>query len=347
MKGGGITVGGVAFSGREAAMDLARIHLPPNTYQCIGGMVYALCLISKAVVHQEDMMKREEHGECVKRTPMQSAQVLLVHTSYPPVLDGAKSVQQDSKYNILELKTYKQWRPVDEEGTSKKLKEGVERSFELIKNAIDSTFGMKPQARAVLLDLVSEFKMMFHELFIMEVNLFYKETLNKVGGELLSNASKVQCWALVTKLLKMVFKASHGARSFATEARGPAIDPLQTNRYFLYAALEGLRVLKEFSKVKWRHHEEFGHNMLGFVFENSISKAVLDARPNPVLKLNGVDKQLKVSRATVDHMQTNLAQIHTHANMAAMKPGGKKAKWGEWRKLIDSGHLPPSSAYIN
>jgi hypothetical protein len=90
MKGGGITVGGVAFSGREAAMDLARIHLPPNTYQCIGGMVYALSLISKVVVHQEDMMKREEHGERVKRTPMQSVQVLLVHTSYPPVRTLAK-----------------------------------------------------------------------------------------------------------------------------------------------------------------------------------------------------------------------------------------------------------------
>jgi hypothetical protein len=31
MKGGSITVGGVIFSGREAAMDWAQIHLPPNT----------------------------------------------------------------------------------------------------------------------------------------------------------------------------------------------------------------------------------------------------------------------------------------------------------------------------
>ena len=49
------------------------------------------------------------------------------------------------------------------------------------------------------------------------------------------------------------------------------MDPLQTNGYFLYAALEELRVLKEFSRVKWRCHEEFGYNMLGFVFENSVS----------------------------------------------------------------------------
>jgi hypothetical protein len=152
--------------------------------------------------------------------------------------------------------------------------------------------------------------------------------LNKVGGELPRNASKVQCWALVTKLLKTVFKATHGAQSFATEAGGPAMDPLQTNGYFLYAALEELRVLKEFSKVKWRRHEEFGHNMLGFVFKTSVLKAVLDAHPNPVLKLNGVDEQLKVFWAMVDHMQTNLEQICAHANMTAMKPRGKKAKWG-------------------
>jgi hypothetical protein len=122
MKGGGITIGGVRFSGREAAMDWARIHLPPNTYQYIKGMIYALCLISEAVVHQEDMMKREEYGERVKRTFMQSAQVLSVRTLYPPILDGAKSVQRDSKVDFAKLKTYKQWKPVDREGTSKRLK---------------------------------------------------------------------------------------------------------------------------------------------------------------------------------------------------------------------------------
>ena len=121
---------------------------------------------------------------------MQSAQVLLVHTAYPPVLDGAKAVQRDSKVDFAELKTYKQWKPVDGEGTSKKLKEGVEQLFELITNAIDSTFPMKPLARMVLLDLVAEFKILFHELFVMEVNLFYEDTLNKVGGEHPTNATR-------------------------------------------------------------------------------------------------------------------------------------------------------------
>ncbi len=84
-------------------------------------------------------------------------------------------------------------------------------------------------------------------------------------------------------------------------------------------------MLKEFSRVKWRRHEEFGYNMLGFVFENSISKAVLDARPNPVLKLIGLDEQLKAIRASVDHIQTNLVQVRAYANMAAMIPLSKKA----------------------
>ena len=160
----------------------------------------------------------------------------------------------------------------------------------------------------------------------MEVKLFYKDTLNKVGGEHPIDTTRTQCWALVTKLLCMVFKATHGVRNFATEAGGGVMDPLQTNRYFLYEALEELRVLKEFSRVKWRHHEEFGYNMLGFVFKNSVSKAVLDARPNPVLKLIILDEQLKVIGALVDHIQTNLEQVWAHANMAAMKPLAKKAR---------------------
>ncbi len=68
--------------------------------------------------------------------------------------------------------------------------------------------------------------------------------------------------------------------------------------------------------------------MLGFVFENSVSKAVLDARPNRVLKLVGLDEQLKVIRATMDHFQTNLGQVRAHANMLAMKPLAKKARIG-------------------
>jgi hypothetical protein len=55
----------------------------------------------------------------------------------------------------------------------------------------------------------------------------------------------------------------HKAQSFATEVGGADLDPVRTNGCLLYAVLEELRVLKEFSAVKWWSHEEFGCNMLG------------------------------------------------------------------------------------
>ena len=107
------------------------------------------------------------------------------------------------------------------------------------------------------------------------------------------------------------------------------MDPFPTNGYFFYADLEELRVLKELSRVKWRRHKEFGYNMLGLVFKNSVSKAVLDACPNPILKVNGLDEQLKTIKAGIDQIQTNLVQIRTHTGMPAMKPLAKKAKVAE------------------
>ena len=68
------------------------------------------------------MMKREEYGDRVKRTYMQSTEVLSVHTTFPPVLDGVNALKRDGLVDfLLELKTYKQWKPTDGEGTRKKL----------------------------------------------------------------------------------------------------------------------------------------------------------------------------------------------------------------------------------
>ncbi len=79
--------------------------------------------------------------------------------------------------------------------------------------------------------------------------------------------------------------------------------------------------------MKWRRHKDFAYRMLGFVFENSVSKAVLDAHPNAILKVNGLDGEIKSIKAGMDQIQTNLAQIQTHANMQAMKPLTKKTKF--------------------
>ena len=53
---------------------------------------------------------------------------------------------------------------------------------------------------------------------------------------------------------------------------------------------------------------------------------VLDGRPNPILRANALDEQLKLVRGTIDHIQTNLGQIRAHTSMPAMKPLAKRAK---------------------
>jgi hypothetical protein len=45
-------------------------------------------------------MKHKEHGERVKRMLMQSTQAILVHTLYPPALDGAKSIKRNGLVNF-------------------------------------------------------------------------------------------------------------------------------------------------------------------------------------------------------------------------------------------------------
>ena len=55
----------------------------------------------------------------------------------------------------------------------------------------------------------------------------------------------------------------------------------------------------------------------------------MDACPNPILKVNGLDGQLQTIKAAMDQIQTNLAQIRTHTGMPAMKPLAKKAKVAE------------------
>jgi hypothetical protein len=54
------------------------------------------------------------------------------------------------------------------------------------------------------------------------------------------------CWALVTKLLKVLFKEIHKVCMFAGELGNVKDNLARSNGLFLYAALEELWVLREF-----------------------------------------------------------------------------------------------------
>ena len=63
IKGGGITLGGIEFDGKDACIAFAREHLTGDlTYHCIPSLMYALCMTSEEVVYKSDMQSDEIHA---------------------------------------------------------------------------------------------------------------------------------------------------------------------------------------------------------------------------------------------------------------------------------------------
>jgi hypothetical protein len=114
-------------------------------------------------------------------------------------------------------------------------------------------------------EMLVEYKIHTSAIFITELTLYYDEILSKTGGDPPHTKEvKESCWALVTKLLRTILKEVHKVRWFAAEAVSIGTDSLSTNGMFLYAALEELRVLREFASCDWCNHPKFNRVFLNF-----------------------------------------------------------------------------------
>ncbi len=77
LKGGGISLGGFAFDGKDACIAFAREHLSAeHTYHCIPSLMFALCMPSNKVVYKSNMQGDEIHAARMARNPMQLAVVI-------------------------------------------------------------------------------------------------------------------------------------------------------------------------------------------------------------------------------------------------------------------------------
>ncbi len=65
-------------------------------------------------------------------------------------------------------------------------------------------------------------------------------------------------------------------RRFTAEAVSIGSDSLTTNGMFLYAALEELRILREFATCDWRNHPKFNQNIVRHLFETCLPRAVFE-----------------------------------------------------------------------
>ncbi len=123
----------------------------------------------------------------------------------------------------------------------------------------------------IMQEMLVEYKIHTSAIFITELTLYYDEILSKTGGDPPHTKEvKESCWALVTKLLRTILKEVHKVRRFTAEAVSIGTDSLSTNGMFLYAALEELRVVREFATCDWRNHPKFNQNIVRHLFETCL-----------------------------------------------------------------------------
>ena len=91
---------------------------------------------------------------------------------------------------------------------------------------------------------------------------------------------KATCWALVTKLLKVLFQEIHKVRMFVSELGNIRDDNARVNGLFLYAALEELRILREFASHDYRRHPKYNQCVVLHLFDTSLLRSVYEKRAN-------------------------------------------------------------------
>ena len=331
MKGAPVEFGGYSFQGLDSCVAWARTNMPEATYQCIPGMFYGLCLIRELVIYKQDMRDDDIQAHRVQRSPMQSAVVESVNTAIPSILEGPKSsVLKDPKVDFGAMRTYAEWKPGNGRvGASVRLKEGLEGAWQQINGAIDMFLGASSVARGVMIEMLAEYKILTSQLLVTEITLYYKEILSKTGGDP-PHSKEVQesCWALVTKLLKTILKEIHKVRRFAAEAVSIGSDSLRTNGMFLYAAMEELRVLREFSECDWRNHPKFNQSIVRHLFETCLPRAVYENKKegSHILKLNALMAADKRQQVLINGLSMGIGELRAKVGLP---PAKKKSKFAQ------------------
>jgi hypothetical protein len=285
--------------------------------------MFAMCMPLDEVIYKDDMQGDKMHAVRMSRNPMQLAVILLVNTTIPPILEGAKdSSLREAKHNFNAALTFENWMPVGSlGGTSKKLTSGVIRAFNRIKGTISLTLG-SPQAKAVMMELHGEFITQFRAIFATKVTSYYQKILGKMGGVPPHMAEvKATCWALVTKLLKVLFQRAHRVRIFAAELGNIWNDNTRVNGLFLYAALKELRVLREFTSHDYRHHLKYNQCVMLHLFDTSLTQLVYKKRTDGTrwdnLCFICMETMLMEHKLVLERLESAVGSICTHLNMPA------------------------------
>jgi hypothetical protein len=179
-----------------------------------------------------------------------------------------------------------------------------------------------PVARGVMNEMLAEYKILTSQLFITELTLYYEEIVSKTGGDPPhSKEVKESCWGLVTKLLRTILKEVHKVRRFAAEAVSIGSDSLMTNGMFLYAALEELRVLREFATCDWRNHPKFNQSIVRHLFETCLPRAVYENKKEgfSMLKINALTATGERHQTLINGLASGIGELRAKAGLPPQK----------------------------
>jgi hypothetical protein len=97
-----------------------------------------------------------------------------------------------------------------------------------------------------------------------------------------------------------------------------------TNGIFLYAALEELRVLTEFSAADWRNHPKFNQNVVHHLFETCLPRAVYENKRegSHILKINALTATGERHQVLLNGLATGMGKLRQKVGL----PPAKKTK---------------------
>jgi hypothetical protein len=179
--------------------------------------------------------------------------------------------------------------------------------------AIQMTLG-SPLAKTVMMELHGEFLMHFNAVFITKVLSFYLNILGKAGGTPHFSATvKASCWALVTKLLHVMFKEIHHVCMHAAGLENIQDDPAWVNGLYLYATMEELRVLHKFALHEYRQHPTFYHFIMMHLYDTALPRLVFEAQSDEagrnMLRFTCFENTLANHRTSIERLETALGMV--------------------------------------
>ena len=153
-----------------------------------------------------------------------------------------------------------------------------------------------------------------------KVGNYYSEILGKTGGSPPHDKEVMAlCWALVTKLLKGMFKEIHTARMFAATLGSIKDDPACVNGLYFYVALEELHILQDFEAHDYRRHPKYNQMVVLHLFDNCLPRAVYEkglfGPGRNGLRFARLEHAIAENKVGVDRVETALGSIRAHLQL--------------------------------